>query len=318
MRTVEAAEVGRWPLRPVSGDLPARPPEGLLPGIVRSPGRGAGGEPFPVSTRGRGAFTLLELLIVVAILGVLAALLVPAALEALETAYRTACASNLRQIGIAMQRYLNDNDGLFFALREPNDPTTPEDEARLWYFGYERGTDWLATAEGERVLDRTRAKLYPYLQDYESVEVCPAFDYAGSYKAKFRGRWWTYGINRELAPDRFLDPRAPHRSQAEIAAGDLARTVVFADAAQVNTFQPPASPSNPMVEEWHYVQPPDAPLPDYPHVHFRHGGLANVLFADWHVEAVGPAPGSFDPRLPTARIGHLDPSAVRYRPGRGR
>ncbi len=263
--------------------------------------------------RGTG-FTLLELLIVIVIIGVLAAMLVPVVFEALKVADATACASNLRQLGIAIKRYLNDNNSLFFPIREPNDPTTPEDEPRLWYFGYETGTHWGETAEGERVLDKTYAKLYPYTDDYAGIEICPAFKYFGSYKAKFRGKWWTYGINKELSPDLLLNPTGRCRSLLEIPGCDASRTVVMADAAQVNTFQAPASPSHPLIEEWHYVQPPGGRFADYPHVHFRHRVRANVLFADWHVEACQPAAGTFDPRLPKARIGHLDPDRYLYGP----
>ena len=92
----------------------------------------------------------------------------------------------------------------------------------------------------------------------------------------------------------------------------------MADAAQVNTFQAPASPTNPLLEEWHYVQPPDSKFRDYPHVHFRHRGRANVLFADWHVEACLPKEGSYDQRLPSARIGCLDGNEVLFRPRQGR
>ena len=60
----------------------------------------------------RFGFTLLEILVVIVIITVLAGLLIPGIRAAKESANQTACASNLRQIGIALLAYHNDYNRL--------------------------------------------------------------------------------------------------------------------------------------------------------------------------------------------------------------
>src|SRR5690606_25769067 len=61
----------------------------------------------------RRAFTLIELLVVIAIIALLAAILFPVFARARENARRTSCTSNMKQMGLGVQMYVQDNDGRY-------------------------------------------------------------------------------------------------------------------------------------------------------------------------------------------------------------
>lgn len=240
--------------------------------------------------RKAGAFTLLELLVVIATLGILAALLLPALTRGKAAAQRTQCANNLRQLAFATQMYWDDNNGACFIWKGP-----PTNNGFLYWFG------WLQSGpEGQRAYDPATGALYSYLVGH-SVGICPSLNYyMAQFKLKAEGAAYGYGYNRYLSPTTSQPSirisRAPRPSEL----------VLYADAAQVNDFQAPASHDNPMLEEWYYVDTTS----NYPNGHFRHAQQANVVFCDSHVGRERMVSGSLDPRLPSQWVGMLRPEIL--------
>lgn len=224
---------------------------------------------------------------VVAVVAILAALALPALNKAKRSAGNAVCSNNLRQLGYAAQMYWNDSEGRPFAYK-----AGATNGGDIYWFGWlERG------AEGERRFDASIGPLYSYVK--EGVRLCPQLDYAlADFKLKARGAAYGYGYNLHLSP---------MPAQPSVRMNDLrkpAGLAVFADAAQVNTFQAPASPENPMLEEFYYVAKSEATT------HFRHSRKAWVVFADGHAAPHAMEAGTLDERLPKHWVGKLEDSLL--------
>ncbi|HPD47381.1 MAG TPA: type II secretion system protein [Anaerohalosphaeraceae bacterium] len=111
------------------------------------------------------AFTLIELLIVIAIIGLLLAIVLPALSKAKELARELICKNNIRQYGLAGILYLEDNDTFFpwpwYSIYW--DPQT--------FFGANYACHW---HDGSRSPDDQPGMLWPYLQN-KNVNICPVF-----------------------------------------------------------------------------------------------------------------------------------------------
>jgi prepilin-type N-terminal cleavage/methylation domain-containing protein len=128
------------------------------------------------NTKSRLAFTLIELLVVIAIIAILAALLLPAMKSAKEKAQRTACLSNLKQMGLALNMYLTDSQDYMpwpnWGYDEPPagylygpNPNTPHD--------FKNSGDVQAWLDG-RSDNLTTGTYWQFLKNPD-VYICPVF-----------------------------------------------------------------------------------------------------------------------------------------------
>ena len=86
-------------------------------------------------------FTLIELLVVIAIIAVLLAIIMPAVRRVKESARQTICKSNLRNVGLAVFMYLDDNDRKL--------PYYSSANGFLWYDAEEAETKLITITEEE-------------------------------------------------------------------------------------------------------------------------------------------------------------------------
>jgi prepilin-type processing-associated H-X9-DG protein/prepilin-type N-terminal cleavage/methylation domain-containing protein len=222
--------------------------------------------------RVQSAFTLVELLVVIAIIGILAALLLTALSEAKKRAQRIQCVNNVRQLGIALHGFVQENH-VYPLVHGTNYPYANPFQPQDWFDDLQYGELSSASQSGNFLTN--------------GVWRCPAKQAKEFYESSFSYGYNGYGL-MQLTDKLSLGLGGHNRFTHTVNSG---KHIITLDAPPVNESEI-ASPSemnaigdfndylfqrpNKYVG-WSYITSTQ--------LYSRHQGKANVVFCDGHVES---------------------------------
>ena len=202
----------------------------------------------------RLAFTLVELLVVIGIIGVLIGLLLPAVQSARAAARRTQCSNNMRQIGLAIHQYSNARQGKF---------------PRNFHSGQLNG--WMYT-------------LAPFIENVDDIRMCPD-DLKREQRLASPNKQASYVINEYLSTDVTRPGQVPGAVESLHKLPATSKQIVLFEGA---TNRGPNSdhahcsqwyhPLFSVQDSWEYMLTEIHPS--------LHSGSAHYLYADNHVDLI--------------------------------
>lgn len=213
-------------------------------------------------------FTLVELLVVVAIIGILASLLIPGVNKMVAKARGVRCANNLQQIAAAVFSYAADNNGYI-----PSAQNTKGVENILGNW-FDDLTPYLGVdIKGDTASDlvEMRGIIVPRIS-------CPTFRAKYQNKPDFSSIWAGYGMNLRLK-NSVNDSTSTQATRQKLAAlPNPSRTILVGEGSGLNLDIHPSyqfTPDVAKLEGWKLGGTPD-----------RHNGTSNYLFVDGHIETL--------------------------------
>jgi prepilin-type N-terminal cleavage/methylation domain-containing protein/prepilin-type processing-associated H-X9-DG protein len=217
--------------------------------------------------RRKSAFTLIELLVVVSIIALLISLLLPAIGKAKSTARATACASNLRQLGVALITFAGDH-GTMICTSVGSPPAGENAGFCTW-------CTYFDVTNPSQVYTVAGSYIAPYINSSPGVIICPeaATQQYAPYEKSLECDYVIYS--------RTADPGLNYWSQLT----EPEHTVAIADGLGLGFYNKPTPTDTVFMN-------PNAQMTNNGSLGVFHGihahACGNVVFYDGHVESLPP------------------------------